>query len=210
MKSILAIVGCGELGMQIANYALADNHYREIVFFDDYNNNVKVNGCRILGKTDNIEQAFQEHKFSELFIGIGYNHMQARKRVFNNYYGKIPFGKIIHSTCYIDKTAVIKEGTIIYPYSIIDKNVRIDENVLINLNTVISHDSIVKKHTFISPKVAVAGFVDIGESCILGISCTIIDNISIAGETQIGGGSVVIKSISKKGLYVGNPVRYIR
>lgn len=210
MKSILAIIGCGELGMQIANYATIDNHYKDVVFFDDFSDVNKVNGYRILGKIDSIAQAFQDHKFSELFLGIGYNHMEIRKRVFNNYYGKIPFGKIIHSTCYVDQTAVIKEGTIIYPYSIIDKNVRINENVLINLNTVIAHDSIVNRHTIISPKVAIAGFVDIGESCVLGINSTIIDNISIAPETQIGGGSVVIKSISEKGLYVGNPVRYIR
>lgn len=210
MKSILAIIGCGELGMQIANYAIADNHFKEVVFFDDFNDMDTVNGYKILGKIDHIEHTFQHHKFSKLFIGIGYNHMQFRKQIFDRFQGIVPFAKIIHSSCYVDKTAVIKEGTIIYPYSIIDKNVRIDENVLINLNVVIAHDSTINRHTIISPKVAIAGFVSVGEKSILGINCTIIDNISIAAETQIGGGSVVIKSISEKGLYVGNPVRYIR
>jgi sugar O-acyltransferase (sialic acid O-acetyltransferase NeuD family) len=210
MKNVLAIIGCGELGMQIANYALSDNHFKEVVFFDDFNTAGTVNGYKILGKIDGIENAFQEGEFSELFIGIGYNHMQFRKQIFDRFQGIIPFAKIVHTTCYIDKSSIIKQGTFLGPHCIIDKNARIDENVIIHYDTLIAHDSIVNRHTFISAKVAIAGFVSVGEQSILGINCTIIDNISIAAETQIGGGSVVIKSISEKGLYVGNPVRYIR
>ena len=55
-----------------------------------------------------------------------------------------------------------------------------------------------------------AGFVTIEEQCVLGINSTIIDNINIISNTQIGAGSLVIKSIEKKGLYVGNPLRFIR
>jgi acetyltransferase-like isoleucine patch superfamily enzyme len=46
--------------------------------------------------------------------------------------------------------------------------------------------------------------------CILGINATVIDNITIVSNTQLGGGSVVIKNIEHSGLYVGNPTRFIR
>lgn len=210
MNKILAIVGSGELGLQIAKYAIEDNHYQNVVFFDDFNNNESVKGYKILGKIEEIENAFFQGKFSELLIGIGYNHMKFRSKIFNHYLGKIPFGKIIHSSCYVDKSSEIKEGSILYPFTIIDKNVSICENVLINLNSVIAHDSIINSHTIISPKVAIAGFVTIEKSCFLGINSTFIDHISIASETQIAAGSVVTKSIYKKGLYVGNPIRFIR
>jgi acetyltransferase-like isoleucine patch superfamily enzyme len=58
--------------------------------------------------------------------------------------------------------------------------------------------------------VALAGFIKIEELCIIGINATIIDNISIVSKTQIGGGTVVIESVENKGLYVGNPHRFIR
>jgi acetyltransferase-like isoleucine patch superfamily enzyme len=62
----------------------------------------------------------------------------------------------------------------------------------------------------LSPRVALAGFVTVEEMCILGINATVIDNINIVSKTQIGGGSVVIKNIEQSGLYVGNPIRFIR
>ena len=35
MNKILAILGAGELGRQIANFALNDNHYNKVIFYDD-------------------------------------------------------------------------------------------------------------------------------------------------------------------------------
>lgn len=54
------------------------------------------------------------------------------------------------------------------------------------------------------------GFVNIKEQCIIGINSIIIDNISITEGTRIGGGTVVIKNIEEKGLYVGNPARFVK
>lgn len=61
-----------------------------------------------------------------------------------------------------------------------------------------------------SARIAVAGFAEIGEQCFVGINSTIIDGIKITDNTQIGAGTVVIKSIEKSGLYVGNPAKFIR
>ena len=50
----------------------------------------------------------------------------------------------------------------------------------------------------------------IEEKCIIGINSTVIDNITIISNTQLGGGTVVIKNIIQSGLYVGNPQKFIR
>ena len=86
----------------------------------------------------------------------------------------------------------------------------IRDNVLINIGCVIAHDTSVDAHCFLSPSVNLAGFVNVGEKSILGINCTVIDNINIHSSTQIGAGGVVVKNINKNGLYVGNPVRFVR
>ena len=209
MKKILAIIGAGHLGQQIAHLAISDNHYRDVVFFDDYEKSKKVNNHRLIGKLNEIEVAYQEGQFHELIIGIGYKHMDVRQRIFDAY-KSIPFGQIVHSSSWIDPTANIGGGVIIYPSCTIDAHVVIKENVLLNISTTVAHDSVLHSHSFISPKVALAGFVTIGPKCIIGINSTVIDNITISESVQLGGGTVVIDNINEKGLYVGNPARKIR
>ena len=48
MKKTLAIIGSGHLGQQIAHYALSDNHYEKVLFFDDFSNDLYQ--CRVLWK----------------------------------------------------------------------------------------------------------------------------------------------------------------
>jgi sugar O-acyltransferase (sialic acid O-acetyltransferase NeuD family) len=210
MNKTLAIIGSGHLGQQIAHYAIADNHYDKVVFFDDFSNESAVNGMQILGKTDHIQNAFDKKQFDEILIGIGYKHLAVRKHFFEQFSEMIPFGKIIHSSSWVDSTALIKEGCVVYPSCCIDANAIVECNTILNLACTLAHDSIVGKHSFLSPRVAVAGFVKMEELCIIGINSTIIDNITIPPNTQIGAGTVVINSIENSGLYVGNPQRFIR
>lgn len=210
MKKTLAIIGSGDLGQQIAHYAVADNHYERVVFFDDFSNESYSNGIKILGNSDAIEMEFEKQSFDEILIGIGYKHLKVRKQLFKRFIGKIPFGKIIHSSSWVDKTASIKEGCVIYPFCCIDSKVELEENSIVNISCTIAHDTKIAKHCFLSPRVALAGFVTIDEMCIVGINATVIDNISIVSNTQLGGGSVVVKDLEQPGLYVGNPVRFIR
>lgn len=206
----LAILGAGDLGQQIAHYALSDGHYEKVVFFDDFTSEKTINNCKVLGATSDLLGAFDNHLFNELIIGVGYKHLKKRKELFENFNGKIPFGKIVHSSSWIDPSAIIEEGCVIYPCCSIDAKAKIQANTVVNIGCTIAHDSIVGCHTFLSPRVAIAGFVLVEDECILGINSTLIDNITIQSGTQIGGGTVVIQSIKKSGLYVGNPAKFIR
>lgn len=210
MKKTLAILGSGHLGQQIAHYAISDNHYEKVVFFDDFSKEPTANGFAILGNSDTVEAEFQKGAFDELLIGIGYKHLEVRKQLFERFIRKVPFGKIIHSSSWVDSTAQIKDGCVIYPSCCIDAHSVIDENSVLNVSCTVAHDTHIGQHCFLSPRVALAGFIKIEELCILGINSTVIDNITIASKTQLGGGTVVIESISKSGLYVGNPQRFVR
>jgi sugar O-acyltransferase (sialic acid O-acetyltransferase NeuD family) len=206
----LAIIGSGDLGQQIAYYAISDNHYEKVIFFDDFCKEAEVNGFSVLGNSNAIEEEFNNHSFDELIIGIGYKHLSIRKALFDRFVNTVPFGKIIHSTAWLDDTVTVNEGCVVYPRCSLDLKVVIEVNTILNIGCVVAHDTIIGKHCFLSPRVAVAGFVTIRELCILGINSTIIDNINIVANTQIGGGTVVITGIEERGLYVGNPARFIR
>lgn len=207
----LAIIGSGELGQQIAHHVISDKQFKVVGFFDDFRDKGDIiNSLPVLGTIKSVIQTFEEGLYDLILIAIGYNHMDFRSRLFHQFKNKIPFARFIHSSCIVDSSCAIEEGVVIYPGCIIDKNVYIKENTLINLGSCIAHDTIIGSNSFLAPRVAIAGFVNVGESCILGINSTIIDNIRIADNTQLGGGSVVIKNIDKSGLYVGNPVRFIK
>jgi len=210
MKKILAIIGSGHLGQQIAHYAISDSHFDDIIFFDDFTPDNEVNGFKVIGKTKLIKTSYDNGLFEELIIGIGYNHLKIRKQFYNELIDTVPFASIIHSSCWVDRTSSIEKGCVLYPNCTIEPNVTIGANSILNISCSISHDSKIGAHSFLSPRVAIAGFVDIGETSILGINSTVIDKIKIVKDTQLGAGTVVINNIDKNGLYVGNPQRFIR
>ncbi len=206
----LAILGAGDLGKQIAHYAITDKHYKNVVFFDDFFKGNHFHNMSFLGNSSEIENAFKNQEFDELIIGIGYKHLVHKKVFYKSFNGKIPFGKIIHSSSWVDDTAVIEEGCVIYPRCIIDAKCVIKANSILNIGCSVSHESVISSHCFLSPRVAIAGFTTIEEECVIGINVTIIDNVNIKENSKIGAGAVVINTIEKSGLYVGNPARFIR
>lgn len=210
MSKILAILGAGHLGQQIAHYAISDKHYDDVVFFDDFTIEKEISTHKVLGTIAEVVEAYINKKFDDLLIGIGYKHLAIRKELFERFNHKIPFGTLIHSSSWVDKTVEINEGVIIYPNCCIDSYTIIDNNSILNISCSIAHNTYIGKHCFLSPRVAIAGFVKVEEQCIVGINATIIDNVKIVSNTQIGAGAVVIKNIDSSGLYVGNPIKYIR
>lgn len=204
MSKILAILGAGELGQQIANFAISDGHYSKVLFYDDFSAESNVQGT-----SNALISDYSESKFSELIIGIGYHHLQPRKEKYEALKGKIPFGKIIHSSCWVDASAVIGDGCILYPNCTIDKNVIIDDNTILNLNCTIAHDTKIESHSFLAPSVTIAGFCTIGEQSFLGVGTVISDSITINSNIKTGAGTVVVKNLNQPGLYIGVPSKII-
>jgi sugar O-acyltransferase (sialic acid O-acetyltransferase NeuD family) len=207
----LAIIGSGDLGQQIAYHAINDQQFDVVGFFDDFSvKNSLVNNFKVLGTLSAIETSYNQGDFDVIICGIGYKHLELREKLFNVLNPKLKFANLIHSSCYIDASCKFGNGIFMLPGSVLDYNVTIEDNVVINVSCTIAHDSNIGAHSFLSPRVAVAGFVNIGRRCNIGINTTIIDHMMIANEVQTGGGTVVIESLTKKGLYVGNPSRFIR
>ena len=202
----LAIIGSGDLGQLIAYHASNDKHYAVVGFFDDFEEvGVLKMEVPVIGKTKEALELFKQDKFDCIMIGIGYKHMAVRKIVFESLKGIVPFGKVIHSSAYVDSSSSLGDCVFVLPHCTIDKHVEIGDNVLLNTATVVAHDSKIDSHCFLAPAVNVAGKVHINECCIIGIGSTIIDNIKIESKIQIGGGAVVIENLIQTGLYVGVP-----
>jgi sugar O-acyltransferase (sialic acid O-acetyltransferase NeuD family) len=211
MNNRLAVIGSSDLGQLIAYHAKQSCNYEVVGYYDDFNPNViNSDGLPILGKLENILSDFEIKKFHFLIVAIGYKHMKFRREVFMKFKDTIPFASVIHPTANIDSSCFIGKGCFILPGCVLDRNVKINDNVVLNTACIVAHDSEVGAHSFLSPAIKMAGFSKIQECCIIGINATIIDNVVISDEIQIGAGAIVIKSLMEKGLYIGCPAHKIK
>ncbi len=207
----LAIIGAGDLGVQVAWHASQTGEFNVCGFFDDVKQPGEiVEGIPVLGPSNSIETFYKSGQFDCLFIAIGYKHMAFRERLFEQYVGKIPFATIIHPSAIVDSSAIIEEGSILYSGCVIDMNAHVGRNVLLNVGCVIAHHSSVGDHCFFSPSVSLAGFIQVGPKVNLGIGTLVIDNIQLCEGTKTGAGAVVISSTTEPGLYVGIPAKKIK
>lgn len=207
----LAIVGTKDLAYQITHFVTTDNQYEVVGYID--NNEPKgnvINGRPVFGTVAEAESLYKAGLFDCVLIGIGYTRFDLRQSVFEELKGKVPFGKFIHSTCYVDPTAKVGDGCVIYPRCILDLNADIRENVFLNWGTGIGHDAIMHPHSFIAANVLIAGGSEVGMRCMIGNGTTFIDHIHVCDDVTIGGGATVVKNITEPGIYVGTPAKFLK
>lgn len=207
----LAIIGAGELGLQLLDLTQNATAKFDIVgFFDDTKEaGTLISGLPVIGGLNDIEILYKNHGFEQIIVAIGYNHMKFRESLLSRFEKKIPLAIIIHKSCWVSSTAQIMEGSVLYPGCIIDKNVTISKNTLLNLGVTVAHDTIIGNNSFLAPRVAISGFVNVGKNCFIGTNSTIIDNLIIGDNVIIGAGSVVIKCIENDLKVVGNPAKRV-
>ncbi len=210
MKKRVAFIGSGEMAHHFVHYFVEDKQFDIAGYFDDYTPaGTILYGYPVLGKLDDIPNAFKKGVFDELTNAIGFTRMEYRKEVFDRFEKTIPFSTYIHSTCLIDSTAKIGRGVVIFPMSMLYFNSVIEDNVFIQVNSTVT-DSRVCKDSMVSAGVMIAGRSYVGEGCNIGVSTCISSDVKICSHVRTGAGTVVVKDITEPGTYVGVPARKIK
>ena len=80
--------------------------------------------------------------------------------------------------------------------------VKIGNDVTLWSGNHIGHDAVIDDHCFISSHVVISGRVHVGEYCFLGVNATIRNAITIAPETLVGAGAIVMADTAAKSVYV--------
>ncbi|MCB9026088.1 MAG: acetyltransferase [Bdellovibrionaceae bacterium] len=207
-KQKVAIIGSKDLAQYMTKFLLDSNEFTFIGYFDDFLEEAPptIKGS-ILGKLADIPEMFKNGKMDSLLLGVGYNHMESRKRIFNQFCNEIPFASYIHNTSWVANDVEIGPGCFVGPACIVDQSSKIAENNFFFPGCVLAHDTVVDGHCFFAPKVTIAGNCHIQESCFLGVGSLLKDNITLKPGTQIGAGAVVVKNPPAAGIYVGNPAK---
>jgi sugar O-acyltransferase (sialic acid O-acetyltransferase NeuD family) len=207
----IAIIGAGDLGLQIAHLVSLIPDKILAGYFDDTKpEGEMLDGSPVFGGIDAIDACFARGDFDELVMGIGYRHMAVRQSLFARFHPQVPFAKLIHPRAWVDPTASVKPGAVLLAGTIVDMRCSIGANTLLNVGCVIAHDSSVGDGSFLSPAINLAGFVKIGAGNVLGIGTVVIDNITIASGVRTGAGAVVTEDLVEPGLYLGIPARIKR
>lgn len=203
----VAMVGSGELSDRLSYYFEDTGFGRVVGMFDDFEERGTAKHNRpILGKTGEIPVLFKKGTFDSVAIAVGYKHRRFRKQVYERVkrHG-VPVATFVHPSSYVEKSALIQEGSIVLVNCTVDMSARLGENVLLSSRCFVSHHVEIGSHTFCGPAVNLAGNTGIGECCFLGINTTLIDGVRIGTNVQTAAGSVLTKDVPDHVLVAGVP-----
>lgn len=203
----IVMVGSGGLSDRLIYYFEDTGFGRVVGMFDDFETAGTIKNDRpILGKTEEIPAAFRKGAFDAAAIAVGYEHRRFRRQVYATLKGQgVPIATFLHPSSYVEKSALLQEGSIVLVNCTIDMHARVGENVLLSSRCFVSHHVKIGSHTFCGPAVNLAGYAEIGECCFLGINTTCIDGVTVGMNVQTAAGSVVTKDMPDHTLIAGVP-----
>ena len=114
------------------------------------------------------------------------------------------------ATAYRSKHSVIARGTILMHRVVVGPDSRIGENTIVNTGASIDHGAVVGSHCHISTGACINGDCRVGDNVLVGSNATLMQGIVVVSDTIVGAASVVVRSLTDPGIYVGNPARRIR
>jgi sugar O-acyltransferase (sialic acid O-acetyltransferase NeuD family) len=200
----LVIFGAGDIA-RLAHYYFVHDTPHEVVAFT-----VDAEYCHSeafldlpLVKFEEVAQRYPPVNY-KMFVALSYtklNKLRAAK-----YYAAKGLGyelvTYISSHCSFLTDYPVGDNCFILEDNTIQPFVRIGNNVTLWSGNHIGHDSVIDDHCFIASHIVVSGYVHVHPYCFIGVNATLRNSITIAPETVIGAGAVIMKDTIAKGVYV--------
>jgi sugar O-acyltransferase (sialic acid O-acetyltransferase NeuD family) len=205
MKNKKVIIIGTSSNARLAKYYFETDSGYEVVGFavnKGYLNSTEFEGLPLIALED-CTSKYPPKEF-EAFVAVGYKQMNKTREKL--YYECKNLGytmaNYISSHCSFltqfptgDNCFILEDNTI-QPY------VKIGNNVVLWSGNHLGHDVIIEDHCYITSHVVISGFVNVKRNCFLGVNSTIRDAITIAPETLIGAGAIIMKDTVEKGVYL--------
>lgn len=115
------------------------------------------------------------------------------------------FATIIASTAHVSNYAHIGEGTVVMHHVVVNAEASIGRGCIINTFANIEHDAKIGNYCHISTGAMVNGNCIVGSETFLGSQSVMVNGIEITDGCVVGAGSLVLKNLTQKGIYSGNP-----
>ena len=140
----------------------------------------------------------------EMFIALSYakmNRVRAQKYFKAKEMG-YELATYVSSRCTFLSDKPVGDNCFILEDNTIQPFVEIGNNVTLWSGNHIGHDSVIEDHCFLASHIVVSGNVRINQYCFIGVNATLRNSITIARETLVGAGAIIMKDTVKKGVYV--------
>lgn len=170
-----------------------------------------INGVKVINDDQFLEVISVENCFCYLAIGSPELRLKIEGQLAK--FDNCIYPTLVHpSVCRDKRTDRVRigTGTVICAGNILTTDIQIGRFVQINLDCTIGHDTVIGDFTTISPGCHISGNVSIGSQVFLGTGVVVLERVFICDGAIVGAGSVVNKSITEKGTYVGVPAKKIR
>lgn len=139
-----------------------------------------------------------------MFVAVGYTKMNKVRE--EKYHAAKKLGYTLASfvspRCSFLTDFPIGDNCLIMEDNTIQPFVRIGNDVIMWSGNHVGHDAVIEDHCFLTSHVVVSGFTRIGRNSFLGVNATLRDAITIAPETLVGAGAVIMKDTVEKGVYL--------
>lgn len=144
-----------------------------------------------------------------MFVALGYAKMNKLRAA--RYYQARELGyqlvSYVSSKCTFLTDNPVGDNCFILEDNTIQPFVKIGNDVTLWSGNHIGHDAVIEDHCFLASHIVVSGFTHIKPYCFLGVNATLRNAITIAPETLIGAGAIIMKDTIAQGVYLPERAR---
>ena len=200
--SKVVIFGAGDIARLAHFYFRTDSPHQVAAFVVDaaFKNEDTFDGLPLVSFEEALDRYPPSHH--EAFVAISYAQMNRLRRAKYEQmrgagYRCVTYlsSRCTYLTTPPGENCFILEDNTVQPF------VTIGNNVTLWSGNHIGHDSVIEDDCFITSHVVVSGHVRVGAGSFLGVNATLRNSISIAPESLIAAGAVMMKSTVAKGVY---------
>jgi len=208
----IVIIGAGGFGREVA-WLIEDinkiqNEWNILGFIDDNKEayGETINGVKVIGNVNSIQE------MGEIYVAVGVGSPTIKEKIIQKIkeFSNVRYTNLIHPSVIIAPYAKLGIGNIICANNILSVNCKIHNFVTVNLDCTVGHDVILEDFVTVSPGVNLSGFVTVKKKTDIGTGSSVIQGITIGGNSIIGAGAVVVKDIPANCTAVGAPAKPIK
>ena len=200
----LVIFGAGDIARLAHYYFTSDSEHEVVAFTVDEQYRKGDNFLELpLLSFEEVLRSYSPGEY-KMFVALSYarmNKLRAEKyhQAKESGYDLVSY---VSSRCTLLTGDPIGDNCFILEDNTIQPFVKIGNDVTLWSGNHIGHDSVIEDHCFLASQIVVSGHVRIRNNCFIGVNATLRNSITIAPETLIGAGAIVMGDTVERGVYL--------
>jgi sugar O-acyltransferase (sialic acid O-acetyltransferase NeuD family) len=202
--SRLIIFGAGDIA-RLAHYYFSRDSEHEVAAFtvdDKYRQGDSFLELPLV-PFEEVKERYPAGDF-KMFVALSYARMnklreEKYQQARENGYELVSY---VSSRCSFLTDTPVGDNCFILEDNTIQPFVTIGNDVTLWSGNHIGHDAVIEDHCFLASHIVVSGYVRIRNNCFIGVNATLRNSITIAPESLIGAGAVIMKDTVEKGVYL--------